>query len=103
MDPHGLPVCALVEACGVSLATAQRWKRLRQIPPLAARLVALYLNGDLGQLAPQWSGFVIRKSRMWTPHGFFVRPGEICALPYRFAQIRALELELLTPMQRSLF
>ena len=103
METYGLPAGALAEAARVSLATAKRWKRLGRIPPQAERVISLYLQGDLGSVSHAWSGFVIRKDQLWTPHGFFLRPGELNAIPYRFAQLRALERELATPMQRSLF
>lgn len=103
MDPYGLPVLALAEAAGVSVDTARRWKREGRIPRSAARWVELFLAGELGRLAHPWRGFILRGDQLWTPYGFFLRPGEIAAFPYRFAQIRALEIERATPFQRSLF
>lgn len=103
MDPYGLPVLLLASAAGVSLATAQRWKRLSRIPPQAARLVTLAIGGELGVLSPAWRGFTLRDDRLWTPYGFGVAPNEISALGYRFAQIRALERELEEPAQWGLF
>jgi hypothetical protein len=103
MDPHGLPAWLLAGAAGVSLATAQRWKRFGRIPPLPARLVALAIGGELGVLSPAWRGFTLRDGRLWTPYGFGVTPNEISALAYRFAQLRALERERAEPHQRPLF
>lgn len=103
MDPHGLPAWLLASAAGVSLATAQRWKRHRRIPPQAARLVTLAIGGELGVLSPTWRGFTLRDGRLWTPYGFGVFPNEISALGYRFAQIRALEHALAQPAQLPLW
>lgn len=99
MDPYGLPASLLAEACGVSPDTARRWKRQGRIPPLPSRLADLAISGQLGTLGPSWSGFIFGKKEIWTPHGFSVSPGEICAIPYRRAQIRALERELAEPHQ----
>jgi hypothetical protein len=103
MDPYGLHAQLLAHVAGVSLATAHRWKRLHRIPEPAARLVALWLRGELGAIAPAWQGFTLRRGVLWTPYGFSVSPGEISALAYRFAQLRALESELAEPHQRTLF
>lgn len=103
MDPYGLPVAMLIAAAGVSADTARRWKRHRRIPPLAARLVQWWAHGDLGALDRAWTGFTLRAGQLWTPYQFSVGPGDISAIPYRFAQIRALERELRTPAQWDLF
>jgi hypothetical protein len=87
----------------VSLDTARRWKRHRRIPPLAARLVSWIADGHLGALDRAWTGFNLRCGRLWTPYDFGVTPGEISAIPYRNARIRALEQELRTPAQWDLF
>lgn len=102
-DPYGLPAVSLAQAAGVSLDTARRWKRQHRIPPQAARLVALWLRGDLGAIDPAWRGFTVRSDGLWTPYGFCVRPGEISGIPYRFAQLAALELECKQPRQWELF
>lgn len=103
MDPYGLPVSLLVAACGVSPDTARRWKRRGRMPPLAARLAELAIDGELGRLARPWQGFILRAGQLWTPYGFALAPGELSALPYRFAQIRALERQLGEPRQGELF
>lgn len=102
MDPYGLPVSLLVAACGVSPDTARRWKRLGRIPPLADRLIELAIAGELGTLAPAWSGFILRPDALWTPYGFAVRPGEISSLAYRFAQLAELQHALAHPEQWDL-
>lgn len=102
MDPYGLPVSLLVAACDVSLDTARRWKRLGRIPPAPSRLVQWWLRGDLGAIAPAWTGFTLRANELWTPYGFAVRPGEISALAYRGAQIAELQHSLAHPEQWDL-
>lgn len=103
MDPYGLPLELLIRAAGVSPDTARRWKRNGRIPALAARLVQLWCEGDLGALDRAWSGFTLRRGQLWTPYQFAVSPGEISAIPYRFAQLSALERALRTPAQWDLF
>lgn len=103
MDPHGLPAWRLAEACQVSLDTARRWKRQGRLPPPADRLADLVIGGELGALADPWRGFVLRQKIIWTPEGFSVTPGQVCAIPYRLAQIAALQQQLAEPQQWPLF
>lgn len=100
---HGLSPDFIAQVASVSLHTARRWLRAGRVPPAARALLELARHGDLGPLAPAWRGFKVDGDRLWTPHGFSVRPGEICAIPYRFAQLRALECELAQPRQWELF
>lgn len=103
MDPYGLSVPLLAHAAGVSLATAHRWKRQHRIPDPAARLVALLVHGELSVIGPAWRGFRLDAERIWTPYGFGVIPTEISSIPWRFAQIRALESALEVPRQLPLW
>lgn len=103
MDPYGLQAWQLAQACGVSIDTARRWKRLERIPPVPNRLVQWWLRGDLGAIAPAWSGFTLRANELWTPYGFAVRPGEISALAYRAALISELQRALAEPRQLALW
>lgn len=100
---HGLTPAMLAELAHVSIDTARRWRREAHLPAPARVLIELVRFGELGAIAPAWRGFTLKANRLWTPHGFAVAPGEICALPYRFAQIRALERALAEPQQRTLF
>lgn len=100
---HGLTPATIAELARVSVFTARRWQRGARLPPTARALLELAIAGELGGLARPWKGFRVHGDRLWTPHGFAVRPGEISALPYRFAQIRALERELEEPAQWGLF
>lgn len=98
---HGVRPEFIAQVARVSLHTARRWKRRGRVPPGSRALLELAIDGELGRLARAWSGFRLHGDRLWTPHGFSVRPGEICAMPYRFAQIRALERALAEPSQRE--
>jgi transcriptional regulator with XRE-family HTH domain len=100
---HGLTPAAIAELTHVSIYTARRWKRGARLPPTARALLELVRGGELGSLARPWRGFRVHGGELWTPHGFSVRPGEIASIPYRFAQIRALERELEEPAQWGLF
>lgn len=63
-------VAELVRITAVDETTARRWKSGRaRIPTAAARLVALYVTGDLASLAgPDWAGWTItRDGRLQSP------------------------------------
>jgi hypothetical protein len=92
----------IAQVAGVSLHTARRWKRRGRVPSSSLALLELAIAGELGHLARAWSGFRLHGDQLWTPHGFSVRPGEICAIPYRFAQIAELQRELAGPHQWQL-
>lgn len=100
---YGLPPRLIAELARVSLDTARRWKRAGCVPPWGRALIELGRDGELGLIAPAWRGFALKADRLWTPHGFAVRPGELAAIPYRAALLAALERELAEPQQRSLF
>lgn len=103
MDPHGLPVDLLTAITHVQPRTARRWKRLRRIPRAYVRLIQLCVHGDLGTLAPAWSGFRLINGKLWTPENSSVTPGDVRAIPYRAQLIAELERTLAQPKQWTLF
>jgi transcriptional regulator with XRE-family HTH domain len=100
---HGLTAARLAELCKVSQTTASRWRRLRRVPEIHSRLLRILLAGELGSLAPAWSGFTLRDGQLITPEGWTISPGEICAIPFRIQQLRALEIELAQRQQWDRF
>jgi hypothetical protein len=94
LSTYGLSVLLLVQITGVHIDTARRWKRAGKVPKKHAVQVALATEGDLGVIAPEWTGFRVKNGLLWTPEGLAVRPGDIRSIPYRAHQVLALEQEL---------
>jgi len=107
MDPrdllHGLTPRELVQLTGTSLASARRWVRSRQIPPLAKRLLELVRERDLGYVDPAWQGWKLLRKKIVCPDGNEASQGQIRAIRARLAQITELERALREPAQRELF
>jgi hypothetical protein len=99
---HGLSASTISDLCHVSLPTARRWKRRRQVPASHARLLELLIFGQLGALCSAWSGWRMREGKLITPEGWSVSPGEVRAIPYRLAQVSELERALRQPQQWAL-
>ena len=99
MDLYGVSAPLIAELTGVSLKTAQRWKHQGFAPPLAAKLLEIHLNRDLGELANPWRGFRLHQGLIWTPENGSVTPGELRSIPYRREQLRALEIAMTQPRQ----
>ena len=93
-DTYGVPVSVLVDITGCSSDTARRWKRKGSMPYMAARLVALLYDGDLGALSDSWAGFRLNNDRLWTPSGWDIRPGEVMCIPLRRQYAAALERQV---------
>lgn len=77
---------------GVSRRTALRWFQVGARPQFAA-LARLLATGDLGALAPEWRGWVLRGGQLFDPLSSSKRgftPGEVRAVPLMHGQIAAL-------------
>lgn len=103
LSTYGLSVLLLAQLANVHIDTARRWKRAGKMPDHVAEIMRLKLDGDLGMIAADWSGFRLTKNQLWTPEGTGIRPGDIRAIPYRRAQLIELERELREPRQQELF
>lgn len=57
---------------------------------------------DLGKLDPAWEGFRILNGHLWTPNGYYYRPGDIYVIPIRQQQLSHLERETTIPKQMLL-
>lgn len=93
MDVFGISALALAEAAGVSLRTATRWKR-EGVPRSMRRAVAIGVHGDLGTLYPAWMGWKVWRDALWSPEGDAFTVAQVRAIPYRYEQLRALQLEV---------
>lgn len=82
MPLYGLTPPLIAAACGVTLATARRWKVANRVPALALPLIALRIHGDLSALDGAWTGFTLRGDSLWTPEDARVTVADIRALPY---------------------
>jgi hypothetical protein len=101
MDLYGVSAMAIASATGVSLPTARRWKK-RGAPVLRASILAIKVNGDLGEISTTWAGWKLCADALWTPEGECIRPGDIKAIPYRREMVRELERKLALPAQLPL-
>jgi hypothetical protein len=99
MELYGLSPALIAKLTGVSLKTAQRWKRQGFAPALGAKILELTIGRDLGSIAPPWAGFRLGDGLLWTPENASLTPGELRSVPYRREQLRALEHALGQPRQ----
>jgi transcriptional regulator with XRE-family HTH domain len=89
-EGYGIPAEEIARRCGVSLKTAQRWKRgATRMPKTSAMILA----GDLGCFDPAWKGWILRKGQIISPEGWAVTPGDLLALPLMRSQITAYQAE----------
>jgi hypothetical protein len=100
---YGVPAEVIAAVARVSLSTARRYKRSGRLSAAHHALLELVIAGELGAIAPAWRGFLVREDLLWTPHGFALTPGQLCAIPYRLAQLAALERAVAEPQQWALF
>jgi hypothetical protein len=76
----GFAVLHIAESLSVSIETVSRWKRNREIPPMAQKLVAMLLHKDLGTLDPAWKRWIFRHGELVSPAGETFTPGRVLAL-----------------------
>lgn len=66
------------EYLGVSFRTIGHWETGKTRPSYAAfRLLRVLRNGQLGDLDPAWSGFVLRRGSIATPEDHTFTPGDM--------------------------
>lgn len=85
----------LCELTGAHRTTVERWKREQRLPRAVSSLVQIAHDGQLELVHDAWRGFRLdrRSGVLWTPDDWPCRPGDIMAIRYRMAQLRALEAE----------
>jgi hypothetical protein len=100
----------LVDVAGAHRTTVARWRAEQRLPAAVSLLIRVMHDGELGLVDDAWRGFRLdrRAGVLWTPDDWPCRPGDILAIRYRMAQLRALELELArarareTPLQLAI-
>ncbi len=100
--PDGIRAEELAVICGVALRTARRWKALRQMPAGYALGLALLRDGDLGLLSKAWDGWKLTQDALYTPDNWEFKPGEIMAMPFKYALLSDLQRQLAQPRQFEL-
>ena len=82
---------------GAHRITVARWRRARSWSPVLVRLAKLVLDGELGEISDQWTGWRLRHGKLETPGGDQFSAGEIHTYALRLQHLRALERELRQP------
>lgn len=86
----------------VSPATRRRWGRTHRVPRLASLTVRL-LEGELGAIAPEWTGWRIQGAALVSPEGECWNPGRLQAWLLELQLLDCLKRRLLDPQQPRLF
>ena len=89
----------LREIAGAHRTTIARWRAEQRLPRPVSLLVRVVHHGELELVHDTWRGFRLdhRTGTLWTPEGWACTPGDVLAIKYRVAQVRALERELAAP------
>jgi hypothetical protein len=74
---YGYSAELIAQWCGVSVATARRWKRGGGVPRPALRLFALYRDGKV--LDEYWTNWTTRKGVLTDPDGTSTTKGQLAA------------------------
>jgi hypothetical protein len=98
---YGIKAELIAELCGVSLATARRWKAGTSRVP---RLTAAALEMGLVHFIRDWPGWRFEGQEIVSPDGWRIRRDDALSVPLMHGQISALrqrirELEALTDEQ----
>lgn len=80
----------IADLCGVDLSTARRWKRGAICLPESARKL---LEGDLGCMAPEWRGWIIRGGELLSPEGWSITVNDVLASPLLRTQLAVYQAE----------
>lgn len=86
----------LRDVAGAHRTTVARWRAEQRLPRAVSLLVRVMHDGELELIHDAWRGYRLdrRNGTLWTPTAWPCAPGDIAAIQYRLAQVRALELEL---------
>ena len=76
LDVYSLTAEVIAERCGVSVATALRWKLGQSPIPYTAAVV---LSGDLGAISPEWRGWRVLNGALITPDGERISEADLIA------------------------
>lgn len=100
--PPGIRAEELAHVTGTSLRTARRWKASGRMPAGYALALALLRDGDLGALAPEWTGWRLMRGQLYSPDNWGFRPGEIAAVPILYQLQAELKKQLRSGTQLAL-
>lgn len=89
-EVYGISFKEIARLCHVSEKTAMRWKLGTSCPPESALLL---LRGDLGMLAAEWSGWIIRGAELLSPEGWAITVNDVLASPLLRAQLAVYQAE----------
>lgn len=94
------PLLMLMTGC--SSCTASRWIKDNSAPVSIRRLV-IVSRGDLGAIAPAWSGWRIADGLLWSPADVAYSPDDLASLHYlrQIARLKpAKVIQFREPVQR---
>lgn len=81
----------LARMCGVSKATAQRWRRVGRAPAVYVLMLELLHRGPLELFSYEWADWAIRKGKLCNTDGHEYTPSEVWSIPVLHQRIAALE------------
>lgn len=86
----------LRDVAGAHRTTIARWRREQRLPRPVSLLVRVMHDGELELVHEAFRGFRLdpRAGVLWTPEDYPLSPGDLLAIKYRAAQLRALEREI---------
>lgn len=86
----------LRDVAGAHRTTVARWRQAQRLPRAVSVLIRVMHDGELELVHPAWAGFKLdrRTGELVTPEAWPCTPGDLLAIKYRMAQVRALEREL---------
>jgi hypothetical protein len=85
-----MPLDEIARSLGCATRTVRRWKTLRCVPAVAARLARVLVFGELEQIDKRWAGWRIRGDRLHNedlPHfnlrpvSYLVRRRQLASIP----------------------
>jgi hypothetical protein len=88
---YGIPAERIAAVACVHISTARRWRRTGKAPRWARKLLAIALEGELGQFAQSWDGWNLRGKHLVSPEGWTFSFGEIRSIPLLHSQIATLK------------
>jgi hypothetical protein len=93
----------LRDVAGAHRTTVARWRAEQKLPRAVSLLVRVMHHGELELVHDAWKGFRLdrRTGTLWTPDNWPCEPGDVLAIKYRVAQVRALELALTQSSSRE--
>lgn len=89
----------LAALAGVHLTTARRWKAGARPKAWLLKLLAIALEGELGEISRAWRGWRIHRGELVSPEGWRFTPGNVRSIPFLEMRIASLEADRRFPRQ----